>query len=85
MEVMPEHVQLFIEASPDDAPSSIASTLKPISTVHIFTAFPKLKERKFWGSGLWSRGCYYGSVGAITEENVEKYIENQKSNIGGTE
>ena len=56
----------------------------PHCVVHIFTAFPKLKERKFWGSGLWSR-CCYGSVGAVTEENVKKYIENQKSNIGGTE
>ena len=85
IEVMPEHVHHFLEASPDDAPSSIARTLKLISAVHIFTAFPKLKERKFWGSGLWSRGCYYGSVSAITEESVKKYIENQKSNIGGTE
>ena len=85
IEVMPEHVHIFLEASPDEAPSSIARTLKSISAVHIFTAFPKLKERKFWGSGLWSRGCYYGSVGAITEERVKKYIENQKSNIGGTE
>ena len=85
IEVMPGHVHLFLEASPDDAPSSIARTLKSISAVHIFTAFPKLKERKFWGSGLWSRGCYYGSVGAITEDSVKKYIENQKSNIGGTE
>lgn len=57
----------------------------PHCVIHIFTAFPKLKERKFWGSGLWSRGCYYGSVGAVTEENVKMYIENQKSNIGGTE
>ena len=57
----------------------------PHCVVYIFTAFPKLKERKFWGSGLWSRGCYYGSVCAVTEENAKKYIENQKSNIGGTE
>ena len=85
IEVMPEHVHLFLEASPDEAPSMIARTLKSISAVHIFTAFPKLKERKFWGSGLWFRGCYYGSVGAITEESVKRYIENQKSTIGGTE
>ena len=63
IEVMPEHVHIFLEASPDEAPSSIARTLKSISAVHIFTAFPKLKERKFWGSGLWSRGCYTGVSG----------------------
>ena len=46
IEVMPEHIHPFLEASPDEAPSSIARTLKSISAVHIFTAFPKLKERK---------------------------------------
>ncbi len=56
IEVMPDHVHLLLEASPDDAPSSMARTLKSISAVLIFTAFPKLKERRFWGSGLWSRG-----------------------------
>ena len=56
----------------------------PHCVVHIFTAFPKLKERKFWRSGLWSR-CCYGSVGAVTEESVNRYIKNQKSGIRGTE
>ena len=40
IEVMPDHVHLFLEASPDEAPSTIARTLKSISAVHIFTAFP---------------------------------------------
>ena len=57
----------------------------PHCVVYIFTAFPKLKERKFWGSGLWSRGCYYGSVGAVTEESVNRSIKDQKSGIGGSE
>lgn len=72
MEVMPEHVQLFIEASPDDASSSIASTLKPISAVHIFTAFPKLKERKFWDPA-------YGPVDAITGVSVRSQRKAWKS------
>ena len=72
MEVMPEHVQLFIEASPDDVPSSIARTLKSISAVHIFTAFPKLKERKFWDPA-------YGPVDAITGVSVQSQRKAWKS------
>ena len=72
MEVMPEHVQLFIEASPDNTPSSIASTLKSISAVHIFTSFPKLKERKFWDQA-------YGPGDAITGVSVQSQRKAWKS------
>jgi hypothetical protein len=44
----------------------------------LFNLFPTLKSRKFWGSGLWSRGTYYATVGHITEDSVRKYIETQK-------
>ena len=56
----------------------IAKTLKSISAVHLFNKFSKLKQRKFWGSGLWSTGTYYASVGHISEDAVKKYIETQK-------
>lgn len=79
METMPDHVHLFIRSDHLTAPAEIAKTLKSISAVHIFANFPKLKGKKFWGSGLWSRSTYYGAVGHVSEETVKKYIENQKS------
>ena len=69
IEVMPEHVHLFLEAS---APSSIARTLKSISAVHIFTSFPKLKERKFWDPD-------YGPGDAITGVSVQSQRKAWKS------
>ena len=77
IEVMPDHVHIFVQANHQTAPVEIAKTLKSISAVYIFTKFPALKGRKFWGSGLWSRGTYYGSVGDTTEETVKNYIETQ--------
>lgn len=79
IEVMPDHVHIFVQANPKIAPVDIAKTLKSISAVHLFNKFPKLKQRRFWGSGLWSRGTYYGSVGHISEDVVRKYIESQKT------
>jgi putative transposase len=62
LESMPDHVHIFVQADHTTAPVEIAKTLKSISAVHIFNKFPTLKGRKFWGSGLWSRGTYDASV-----------------------
>jgi len=75
LEIMPEHVHLFIQVGPGDRPNEISRTLKSISAVYIFEKFPHLKGRRFWGSGLWSRGTYYGSVGNVSQETIKRYIE----------
>lgn len=79
LEIMPDHVHLFIQTNPTDAPSDVAKTLKSISAVHLFNKFPALKGQKFWGTGLWSPSTYYGSVGEMSEDIVRKYIQNQKT------
>lgn len=79
METMPDHVHMFVRTNHLTAPVEIAKTLKSISAVYLFTTFPKLKAKKFWGSGLWSRSTYYGTVGHVSEETVKKYIEDQQS------
>jgi putative transposase len=79
MEIMPDHVHMFIQTDHLTAPVNVAKMLKSVSAVRIFSVFPKLKRRRFWGSGLWSRGTYFGSVGHVSEETVKKYIEAQKT------
>lgn len=78
IEVMPDHVHLFVQADHMTAPFEIGKTLKSISAVEIFKRFPKLKQKRFWGSGLWSRGTYYATVGHISEDAIRRYIETQK-------
>lgn len=79
MEIMPDHVHILIEAPHTIAPVTIAQTLKSISAVRLFYAFPNLKQKKFWGTGLWSKGTFYGTVGSTSEANIKNYIESQKT------
>lgn len=79
LEIMPDHVHLFVQTNPTDSISNVVKTLKSISALHLFSKFPKLKQQKFWGTGLWSTGYFATTVGYITEDTVRKYIQSQKA------
>ena len=78
LEVMPDHLHLFVSAPPTIAPADIVKTIKSITAVKIFKQFPGLKVKKFWGSGLWSKGYYIGTAGTVTSETIQRYIAEQK-------
>ncbi|WP_299454679.1 IS200/IS605 family transposase [uncultured Microscilla sp.] len=75
MEIMTDHVHLFIKAKPVDAPHFIIGQLKGYTSRHLRQEFPQLKSRL---PTLWTRSYYIESVGHISEKNIKKYIENQK-------
>lgn len=77
MEVMPDHVHVFVQASPKFSPSYIAKMLKGISARKILTQHPSIKEQ-LWNNHLWNPSYYVESVGHISEDVVKKYIEDQK-------
>ncbi len=79
VEVMPDHVHMYITCNHTIAPYQIVQALKSISAIYIFEKFPKLKGQKFWGTGLWSLGCYYSTVGKLSEQKIIKYISTQKT------
>ncbi|SHK61319.1 IS200/IS605 family transposase, partial [Paramaledivibacter caminithermalis] len=67
-----------VSVKPYISPSEVVKTIKSITARYIFKKFPKLKQRKFWGSGFWSKGYYVGTTGAVSSETIKRYIENQK-------
>jgi putative transposase len=75
LEVMPDHVHMFVESDPTLAPAHIAAQFKGFTSRILREEFPFLKSRL---PALWSRSYYIGSVGHVSEATVRKYIENQK-------
>ncbi len=77
MEVMEEHVHIFIEAPPRYAPSRIAQIMKSISAREVFKKYPKLRKQ-LWAGELWNDGYFVRSVGdKVTADVIRKYIEYQ--------
>lgn len=76
MEVMPDHVHLFIRSKPTYAVHFVVNQLKGYSSVKLRKEFPKLKSRL---PTLWTRSYFVESVGHISEDTMKKYIENQKN------
>lgn len=79
LEVMPDHIHIFVDCPQTVAPCDIVRTLKSLSAVEMFRAFPKLKRFYAKCGKLWSDGYFISTVGHISETTVQKYIEEQKS------
>jgi putative transposase len=77
MEVMPDHVHVFISSHPKHSPSYIYKMLKGISGRKLFIEFPKIK-RSLWKGQLWNPSTYIETIGHISEETIKKYIEDQR-------
>ena len=75
LEVMPDHVHLFVSADPTEAPQRLANQFKGYTSRILRERFPHLRARL---PSLWSRSYYVGSVGTVSEETVKQYIADQK-------
>jgi len=75
LEVMPDHVHIFVESDPTLAPAHIAAQFKGFTSHNLRHEFAHLRSRL---PTLWSRSYYIGSVGSVSESAVRNYIENQK-------
>ena len=77
MEVMPDHIHIFLKGNPTIPIHLIVKNLKGKSSSILRQEFPYLKKRL---PCLWTRSYYCETIGCINEETIKKYIENQKFN-----
>lgn len=74
LEVMPDHVHLFVKPDPKSAPAFVAGQVKGRTSQVLRAEFSELRSRL---PTLWSSSYFVASVGAVSAETVQRYIETQ--------
>ena len=75
LEVMPDHIHLFVNCPPRYAPSYLANYFKGKSARLILKKFQELK--KSTNGKLWTRSYFVSTAGNVSSETIKKYIEEQ--------
>ena len=75
--VSSDHVHMFLSYRPQLALSKLVQYLKGGSSRIMLQEFSRLRKR-FWGRHLWARGYMAISSGNITDDMVQKYIDEQE-------
>ena len=76
LNIMPDHVHLFVKTKPTIAPHFLIQQIKGLSSRILRTEFKELKSKL---PNMWTRSYYIESVGHISENTIKKYIQEQKN------
>ena len=76
LNIMPDHVHLFVKTKPTIAPHFLIQQIKGISSRILRNEFKELKRKM---PNMWTRSYFIESVGHISQETIEKYIQEQKN------
>jgi len=76
MEVLPDHVHLLLDVDPRKGSNGIVGKIKGFTSHELREEYPWLKKRL---PTLWTRSKFISTVGAVTLDVVQRYIEQQKN------
>ncbi len=78
MEIMPDHIHLLVDCKPQLRLSDAIKILKGNTARWLFLKHPEIKNQ-LWGGHLWNPSYFVATVSERTLEQVENYINNQKT------
>jgi len=71
LQVMPDHIHLFVDITPKVAVSKALQLFKGVSSRILRRNFSYLLENQ---PRLWSKGKFYRSVGNVSSDVIQNYI-----------
>ena len=77
LEIMENHVHLFINIRPSQSIAKVMQYLKGSSSYELRKIFPILDA--YHRCRLWSKGKFYRPIGEVNEETIKHYIEDSQS------
>jgi putative transposase len=76
LEVMPDHVHVFVSSDPHACPSRNCWMVERLYLIEVENRISESEKRL---PTLWTRAYYIESVGHLSEATIRKYIEDQKN------
>jgi putative transposase len=73
LEVMPDHVHVFLSATPQWAPNQLIGRLKGKSARILRQEFPELQRMP----SVWTRSYFVSTAGNVSSETIARYIAEQ--------
>jgi putative transposase len=73
LEIMPDHLHLFLSATPQWAPNQLVGRLKGKSARVLRQEFPELLRMP----SLWTRSFFCSTAGNVSSETIARYIAEQ--------
>jgi putative transposase len=78
MEIMDDHVHLFVSFPPRISIAHAVKIFKGVSSRRLNEEFPEM-DNKIWGAPIWARGYFASTVNdRTTSQTIRQYIKNQK-------
>jgi putative transposase len=78
VEFGPDHAHLFVTGCKNHSVSRLAQYFKGTTARYLRLNLWDAVKRYEWGDSFWSDGFFYESIGRVTAETVQFYIEQQQ-------
>lgn len=73
-----DHIHILVSTRPDISPSHLIKKIKQQTTYELWSKYPNQLQNEFWKKHIfWTRSYFVASIGSVSKEAIEKYIETQ--------